>query len=154
VQSSLPAYRFATVPDVEQASRVARAVRRRWGLGDDEPVDVAARLVSLGWVVQLQDLDAAVGGLQAAMAPSADGFVFIADTRPDPAERPRADSGERTRNRVNYRLAHELGHVFFYDQATPARRLARRSEQEEAFCDAFAVDLVGIASGRSEHCFV
>jgi hypothetical protein len=145
VMPTLPGYRFTEVPDAKQASSVALAVRRCWGVSEGEPIDVGAQLLAFGWTVHLNNLEAPIGGLQAVMAPSMHGFVFIADTRPGPADRSCAECGEATKDRVNYRLAHELGHVFFYDQATPPRRLARHCDDEEAFCDAFAAALLKAA---------
>lgn len=151
VSSTLPAYRFAVVPELEQASCVADAVRRCWGLQAGQQVDVAAGLVALGWTVQLQNLEAPEGGLQAVMGPVVDGFVFIADSRPAASESTEASSTEAL---VNYRLAHELGHVFFYDHSLPPRRLARQSDEEEVFCDVFAAALVGKDVGDFGHTFV
>jgi hypothetical protein len=75
------------------------------------------------------------------MAPTGDGFLFLSDRRLTP--RQRSELGGESERRwqseiVNSRLAHELGHIFFYDQSTPARRLAVPSSEEERFCDAFA----------------
>lgn len=146
MRSRLPAYRLSYVPPVEQASWIATAVRRAWGVREGAAVDVASQLAKLGWTVRVQDLDAPTGGLQAAMAPSSDGFIFISDPRPGPDTFGRLPS---SRDALNFRLAHELGHVFFYDQGTPPRRLTRESDEEELFCDAFAAALLLIGWSRA-----
>lgn len=46
---------------------------------------------------------------------------------------------------VGFLVAHELGHLFFYDRHhTPARRTRIPSDGEEAFCDEFALALLGL----------
>jgi hypothetical protein len=100
----------------------------------------------MGWRVQVRPLDAPENGLQAAMAPTEDGFVFVADDRPTPrqAEACESETSEQlARALVNLRLAHELGHVFFYDRSCPAARMTPVSPAEEDFCDTFAEALVG-----------
>lgn len=139
--AQFPDYRFSAAPSPEQASWVAEAVRTSWGLCLGDPVDVAAYIAAMGWHVRFCDLEADVGGLQAAMAPTGDGFLFLADRRLTPCQR--SELGDQSEARwaseiVDTRLAHELGHVFFYDQSTPGRRLTELSDEEELFCDAFA----------------
>lgn len=47
---------------------------------------------------------------------------------------------------MNFLVAHELGHLFFYDREfVPARRTRHPSDTEEAFCDEFALTLLGLA---------
>ncbi|MFQ6028765.1 MAG: ImmA/IrrE family metallo-endopeptidase [Dehalococcoidia bacterium] len=46
-------------------------------------------------------------------------------------------------HRFRFRVAHEIGHSFFYDRKyKPAKRLLEPSKQEEAFCDHFASALL------------
>lgn len=100
---------------------------------------MASLLLRLGWTVDEHPLQAADGGLEAVMAPKDGGFVFVVDPEPTPDQK-RAwghlPTDEVRAHVVNSRLAHELGHVFFY--GLDGRRLLRASRQEEAFCDAFA----------------
>lgn len=48
------------------------------------------------------------------------------------------------RHRRRFSVAHEIGHVFFYDRrSSPPRRLASQASRgEENFCDAFAAELL------------
>lgn len=141
----LPSTRFLAPPAVEQASRLALTVREALGIGASDPVDVEAMISGLGWQVQRRHLDADWGGVQALMAPAAGGFLFVVDPRPSPAcPSGSLNVGVEVLERAIFsrRLAHELGHVFFYDTGSPARRLLRHSEAEEKYCDAFAAALL------------
>jgi hypothetical protein len=45
--------------------------------------------------------------------------------------------------RACFLIAHELGHVLFYDRTTaPPRRVVRATNAEERFCDVFAERLL------------
>jgi IrrE N-terminal-like domain len=47
------------------------------------------------------------------------------------------------RRRLRFRIAHEIGHSFFYDRSQrPARRVLPPSQQEEDFCQQFASALL------------
>jgi hypothetical protein len=73
------------------------------------------------------------------MAPCRGGFTFVVDPNPTPAEASvlaHLASSERSRRVIDRRLAHELGHTFFY--GLDGRRLVSSSSAEEAFCDEFA----------------
>jgi len=141
----LPSTRFLAPPALEQASRLAVRVRESMGMGASDPVDIEAMVLELGWQVQKRHLDADWGGVQALMAPAASGFLFVVDPRPSPSCPSRSlnvDAEVLERALFCRRLAHELGHVFFYDTGRPARRLLRHSEAEEKYCDAFAAALL------------
>jgi hypothetical protein len=94
----------------------------------------------LGWVAQLAELRADSGGVEACTLPCPDvGFRFLIDPRPrsggegsSPADMSRA---------AEFRLAHEIGHTFFYRPGAPPTRAAPPTKAEERFCDAFATAL-------------
>jgi len=73
------------------------------------------------------------------LLPRPGGFLILVD--PEAAGRV---VDERTRRRrLRFRLAHEIGHSFFYDRRSrPPRRLIDRSEEEEEFCQQFASALL------------
>jgi IrrE N-terminal-like domain len=96
--------------------------------------------------LQLGRLSAHRGGIEAALAPrSGDRFALLVDTEPCegwasvfPALRE-----ELARHRLRFRVAHEVGHSFFYDRSGPRpRRLAPNSAAQERWCDRFASALL------------
>ena len=144
---SLPGSRFVTPPPVEMAAHLVRAMVAV----SPSPLALgASRIVGgAGWSVVTRRLGAPTGGLRGMMAPRAGGgFLFVIDPRPAPMERDILELGGVNRDLLmNLRLAHELGHVFFYEPDPPHRRLPARtrSEEEEQFCDAFAFALTAAA---------
>lgn len=73
------------------------------------------------------------------MTPLGERFVFVVDPDPTPTERAAWDKLPTQlveEHLVNVRLAHELAHVLFY--GLDGHRLTSASQEEEAFCDAFA----------------
>ena len=77
----------------------------------------------------------------ALLIPRKDGsFIIPVDPAP-----PQEDNvhWELARHRNRFRVAHEVGHSFFYDRGSaPPRRLLAPSEEEERFCDEFAAELL------------
>jgi hypothetical protein len=79
------------------------------------------------------------------MAPNGTEFTFVVDPDPTPSERVALSDLSEAQKRarvVELRLAHELGHVFFYGH--DGRRLLPASPAEEEFCDAFAEAYTGL----------
>lgn len=143
--------RYAPCPLFEPPDRHAEVLRNVHGISDGQPVDVMAIIEGRGWHVVRRSLGATHGGLQAAIVPSRRSeFRIAVDSEPAPTEvwehsfRPAEDlrhALERSR------LAHELGHTFFYRvpnracETSPVR-LAPPKGKEEAFCDQFAASLL------------
>lgn len=102
-----------------------------------------------GWELRVAELSADVGGQDALLIPtSAGSFQIVVDPRlsarqywwsPDRPSRTLIDSV------IAFRIAHEIGHTFFYAPGTPGsppRRRTPLTPQEEDFCDLFAAALV------------
>jgi hypothetical protein len=116
--------------------------------GQLEPIrDIRAFSRRAGVDVREVDLGAAEGGCEAVIAPrDTGGFVVMVDPTPRGGwsglqlEHRR----EVTRQRLRFRVAHELGHTLFYD-CQPGRAPSRSSagsKSEETFCDRFASSLL------------
>ena len=138
----LPTTRFRRPPGRHGARALADAVRQNFNLGAGS-VETRDLLITLGWRVSEQLLWAHEGGLRASMGPSIHGgFSFVVDHRPAPDEAWMAadysSPAALSHALVNARLAHELGHVFFYGLEAPYRRLSEHTTDEERFCDLFA----------------
>lgn len=85
-------------------------------------------------------------GLEALLVPRAgDRFGLIVDPRPACGWRARSEGDRATeRQRLRFRIGHEIAHSFFYDRSPteyPTRRVAD-SPAQESFCDAFASALL------------
>lgn len=91
-------------------------------------------------------LDAQRGGHEALLVPKVEGgFDILVDPRPRHGRAVHDEVAHQrlSRRRVRFRIAHEIGHSFFYDRrCRPARRLLNHSDAEERFCDAFASALL------------
>jgi hypothetical protein len=115
-----------------------RAPRGRLGL---------ASLLHLGrFDLQPQTLRARGGGVEAALAPRRDNrFAVLVDTEPERGWASVAGPlrTQLANHRLRFRVAHEIGHSFFYDrsQGRP-RRLALNSDDQERWCDRFASALL------------
>jgi hypothetical protein len=112
------------------------------------PGETLLDLVSqrLRWVeVRLEPLAAKVGRQDALTCPRADrGFVIVVD--PDLSPRDAAE-GRTLRQAHDWRLAHELGHTYFFS-GSPARRWVRWSPDEESQADGFASILLRLLDTR------
>lgn len=119
------------VPRLEVAELEARTVVGKAGHSDP------SRLAhDLGIAVRFCTLEAAAGGLEAALIPDfAQPFEILCD--------PWVPTGARWDQTTDRRIAHELAHTLFYDWGmTPPRHLRLASREEEAFCDTFAETLI------------
>lgn len=143
---SWPSARFHTVPPARHAASLASSVLAgadRAGLATYPEVLAAAA----GWRVVRRPLQATTGGLQALMGPVPDGgFLFTVDDRATPDELAALHAYglfDPADSIFRWRLAHELGHVFFYGDRRPHERLPMRTTSgEETFCDLFALALL------------
>lgn len=103
------------------------------------PFDVWAAVRMRGWRAEVGVLRAAEGGIEACTVPSPKyGFRFIVDDREPGKER---RFGEQSPV-ASLRLAHEVGHTLFYSPGSPPSRRLPPTEEEERFCDAFALALL------------
>jgi len=133
------------VPTLEVAASLAPAVAGAT-LGQDwfvrsEQCDLREICRQGGFSVQRLDRRFAASSHDALLVPQRDGtFSILVDPIPKHESR-LADDLARHRNR--FRIAHEIGHSFFYDRsARPALRMIPWSDEEEAFCDEFASALL------------
>jgi hypothetical protein len=154
LMEQLPAHRYSFVPELSEARRLASAVREGFSVGGESVAEVELWLSKLGWGVRHARLGASKGGLQAILGPCSTGFLFTVDDEPTPAERQCWEACDSDGEAVaaglrRWRLAHEIGHVFFYDQERPPRRLLPQSRAEENFCDVFAAHLLLPSLARS-----
>lgn len=141
---SWPFRPLAAVPGEHIAVRLAGQVRKM--VSDDQSACNLEKVCTVGGFAWREaTLDAKRGGHEALLVPRIDGgFEIFVDPSPPAMFSRRAASVDRTvRRRTRFRIAHEIGHSFFYDRRfRPARRLVPWDEREEAFCDLFASALL------------
>jgi IrrE N-terminal-like domain len=147
-----PSCSFAAVPGVERASQIAREARIATlpDSGPAEPlVELNALLEAGRFRFRTADLCAARGGREAQLIPQADdSFLISVDPTPPGGWDPTTDPvliETLIRQRTRFRIAHEIGHSFFYLRSggqRPRRLLPVGDEAEERFCDAFAAELL------------
>lgn len=126
------------VPTGRAAHAAAEALRGLMLTDDDGLPDVWGSLERLGWHIEVRELRAAHGGLQACLVPLDDGTFSVAvDDRPSPSELHDPASVGRGRRAplVRFRLAHELAHAFHYLPGKPPVRRAPAGPSEELWCD-------------------
>lgn len=130
---------------VSLAARVRRAV-----FGARNPLTTPLDLDELcrlgGFRVRERRLGGARGGLEGVLAPArGDRFEIHVDPEPPGgwSRIPAAVRQSLRRQRLRFRVAHEVAHSFFYDRDgdVPRRRLGDSLRQEE-FCDRFAAELL------------
>jgi hypothetical protein len=125
--------------------RLAAVVRRlHFGRDSDAPlIDLEAVARQAGVEIRRASFGAAPGGTEAILLPRDDGgFTAAIDPVPPggwgsmPPGLLRGVEEHRTR----FRIAHELGHTFFYCRSAgrPRRRESPGRSSEERFCDEFA----------------
>jgi hypothetical protein len=156
--SEWPSPGWRTPPSVEAAAEIAWSIRVRV-LGEPghcRQTDVAALAAAAGVEIRETDLASVAGGSEALLIPlPRNGFRIAVDPTPRGGWDNRDSSSRRDvrRQRIRFRVAHELGHTLFY-QRTPGElpwRNHGRSELEEAFCDRFARGLL-IPDGAVRRC--
>lgn len=144
-----PEFRLATIPGVEETTEIAARMRQLLlGAADAmRPLRDIRELCRLGrFRMRERRLGGARGGLEAVLAP-AEGDHFEIHVDPEPRggwdRVPAPARATLQRQRLRFRVAHEIAHSFFYerDGSVPRRRLAPSAQQEE-FCDRFAAELL------------
>lgn len=144
-----PRLHLRRIPDPEETAEVALAVRSSlWGsVAALSPVGDIAEVCRLGgFRLRERPLGGARGGLEAVIAPvPEDRFEIHVD--PEPlggwTAVPHAMRDTLRRQRLRFRVAHEIAHSFFYvrDGSVPKRSLGNSRRQEE-FCDRFAAEFL------------
>ena len=143
--ASWPHCRYDQVPAPKEAARLVAAVRASVGAGSGyislmrvcEAGGFRPRALSFGDVMPVGSVKGQDGDreLQALLVPGPRGFdVYVNADAPS-----KGASAEVVRRRSRFRLAHEIGHSFFYDrrQFVP-ERVSPGTVGEERFCDLFA----------------
>jgi len=126
-------------PHTVDACTIAAQVKARWSAG---PRTCRQQIIDTGWTVLIQQLNAAHDGLKALLLPRrCGGFTFIVDPTPTPAERA---AGITSADVIEWRLAHEYAHTFYYRHTPITRRSGAPQVSEELFCDAFATSMSGV----------
>lgn len=139
-----PKHKLVAVPGKETAVEIAEEVRKAV-FGAASATQVACDLHEVcrhgGFLPRRVDRAFSDTSHDALLIPRADGqFSIVVDPIPK-AETSLSVDIIRHRNR--FRIAHEIGHSFFYDRSfSPPRRLTRPSAEEEEFCDEFASALL------------
>lgn len=75
---------------------------------------------------------------------AAGGFLLVVDPDLSPAD---IEAGRDQRGAIDWRVAHELGHTFFFTGDTP-KRWVRWSPDEETEADRFALLLLDMIGTR------
>lgn len=129
--------RLARVPHPVEAASVVADAAAYWASQGVEPFEPATALAFLGWEIRYRCLAAAECRHQAMLVPLlTGGFVVMVD-------RALVDEGARRDPVALARaLTHELAHSFFYAAGAPPERLVPLEPGEEAFCDAFASEML------------
>lgn len=129
------------VPPTREATNLASGLRSALGLGDAPLGRIESICAVAGVVVRQIPLRGAQGGLEASLTPRVGGFEVTVDTEPRGGWGlvPSHLREMLQRHRLRFRIAHELGHTFFYDRSGDRpRRIVPDSEEQEVFCDEFA----------------
>ncbi len=130
------------VPEPDEVPAVARKARHAWGLGPASRLDIARVCRLLDIEVSFVSLDVPDGGAQGFLVPRANGRFRI-EVDPEPPggwqSVPPALRRPLARHRKRFLIAHELAHMFFYEDGPAGpQRVVFDSARQEAFCDEFA----------------
>jgi hypothetical protein len=106
------------------------------------PGRLSTAVSALSWIeLRVQHLAARDGRQDALLCPRAGGgFVIVVDPDLSPADRV---AGRDAPGAMDWRIAHELGHTFFYDRGRSPRRWSSWRPEEEDAADHFAALLLG-----------
>lgn len=133
---------FARVPELVESSELAVSVRQAAFGSSDGGSWCDLRKVCLvgGFNLQKTKFVGNRSSHDALLVPKDNGsFVILVDPNRD--DRPIRWDTER--QRLRFRVAHEIGHSFFFDRTKfPAERVLAPSREEEIFCDNFASELL------------
>jgi hypothetical protein len=137
--------RFFRLPSLEVAAQLATEVGT-WAKGLCGHISTPTAIAShLGWKVRRARLAADIGGQDALLIPSSRReFTIVVDPCLSSHEAHLLDGTDPALCEaiIEFRIGHEIGHSFFYDDDLPPSRLLPFSAEEEAFCDAFAISLI------------
>ena len=133
---------FARVPKLDTSSDLALAVRDMvFGIGHETiPCDFHKVCDAGGFKLRTTKFRSNRSAHDALLIPRRDGtFVILVDPN-----REELSIGQDTkRHRLRFRIAHEIGHSFFFNRTIcPPERVFAPSQEEEAFCDNFASALL------------
>jgi hypothetical protein len=140
--------RLSVIPNAmsDVSGDLARLVRQSVGASAMAALDLSAVAKAGGFRPRRGDLGAGEGGREALLLPAArDRFDIVVDPTPRGGWAASEDPCGRTATyRVRFRVAHEIGHSFFYERSAGLPRRVSRpgSAAEESFCDRFAQDLL------------
>lgn len=141
-----PALALAEVPRLTTADSLAAAVREGASTPTRGRQDLTELLTLGRFDLRLGALSARGGGIEAALAPRGDDrFALLVDTEPPDgwASVPPGLHQQLARHRLRFRVAHEIGHSFFYDRSGECpQRLVFDSPDQERWCDRFASALL------------
>lgn len=142
--ASWPIRQLEAVPSVDQAEELAcetRAAVLGTDFADRGWCDLRAVCALGGFSVRRRPFSAEGRSFDAMLVAELNGsFSVVVDTETPSGGR---KSWELQRRRNRFRIAHEIGHSFFFDRSTrPAVRTTPPSEEEERFCDHFAAALL------------
>jgi hypothetical protein len=131
---------------------VAAKLRREFA-SDAEPVDVDRLAESLGCQLVPRGDDRRGSVIEATLRPRSSVDQFILEVNPVPrhgwGDLPPERQKSLARHRRRFRIAHEIGHTYFFDRK-PGRGPRRKqpwTHSEENWCDGFAREL--LVSGRA-----
>ena len=144
-----PSVSFRSVPSASVAWSLASDIRNSVAGHSSGWCDLQTICLAGGFRTRWCDFsDDPHSSHSALLVPRTDGFfdVIVDPTPPihasSPTRTPYASMPTQA-HRFRFRVAHEIGHSFFYDRVSrPPRRLLPFSPAEEAFCDEFASALL------------
>ena len=139
-----PKKRFFSVPPLSEAVTLADEIRFSVfndGARKNGYCDLVEICRQGGFFPERHDGGFGETSHDALLVPRLDGsFKILVDPLP---KSELSTSKDIARHRNRFRIAHEIGHSFFYDRnKNPPRRLTQSSVGEEAFCDEFASALL------------
>lgn len=115
-------------------------------LVESDPADAAERVKSLvapgirecfgthGWDARLEPIGRRLSTLRSILVPMrSGGFTAVVNARRRPTDA-----------EIDWLLAHEYAHTFFYLQGEPPHRAVRHTAREEEACDRFADAFIGV----------
>lgn len=149
VVGAWPRFRLNRIPSAEETVELALSVRSSLlgAAASSRPLgDVAEICRAGGFRLRERPLGGARGGLEAVIAPAPeDRFEIHVDPEPRGGwgNVPEPMRATLRRQRLRFRVAHEIAHSFFYerDGSMPRRSLGNSRRQEE-FCDRFAAEFL------------
>ena len=118
---------MANVPSHDQVGDVVEQVTAIWerDLGVTTAREAANQL---DWTIEVRQLLTPSSKIRSLLfAEPTGGFSIVINAQHRPSV-----------NRQEWLIAHEFAHSLFFSPHYPPRRIISHSEEEEAFCDAFA----------------